>query len=348
MKIVSKDIIKNVFYRYAPYETFYECEDWEINKYLKFLLFINDNKKKITDSEFVRSNFWEKLSSSKFTGVSNKYLLVKSAGRLSTSPAATYHFDTRFENNFVTKAKFLLRNLKILLTYFFRWNMENLSLKKEIKKLTSIYPNLNLPKNHEDFMKYYPQRYIDHLEAIQVIKPDQKENYLEIGPGACVNVALQISLRNINKTYLVDLPEQISFGYSFLSIFFENKLKIGLPHEVNAGNIDNFDIVFLLPFQTDLIPNKEIDLAMNNSSFQEMDLITVNNYIGLLEKKLKDKGQFISVNQIEAHYIKDNKIENWKLSKFDVSKHDLGFINTRDLTLKTEKFKQILLNCILK
>ena len=58
--------------------------------------------------------------------------------------------------------------------------------------------------------------------------------------------------------------------------------------------------------------------------------------------------EFISVNQIEAHYIKDNKIENWKLSKFDVSKHDLGFINTRDLTLKTRKFKQILLNCILK
>ena len=52
---------------------------------------------------------------------------------------------------------------------------------------------------------------------------------------------------------------------------------------MNAENIDSFDIVFLLPFQTDLIPNKEIDLAMNNSSLQEMDLITVNNYIKLLE-----------------------------------------------------------------
>ena len=180
-------------------------------------------------------------------------------------------------------------------------------------------------------MKYYPQRYVDHLEAIQIIKPDQKDNYLEIGPGACVNVALQISLRKIKKTYLVDLPEQISLGYSYLNIFFKNQLKIGLPHEVNAENID-----------------KEIDLAMNNSSLQEMDLITVNNYIKLLEKKLKDQAQFISVNQIEAYYIKDNKIENWKLSKFDVSKHDLRFVNARNLTPKTKKFKQILLNCILK
>ena len=103
MEIVSKDIIKSVLYNYAPYETFYECEDWEINKYLKFLIFVNENKKKITDSEFVKSNFWEKLSSSKFTGVSNKYLLVKRWPFIN-KPCGNLSFRYRFDNNFVTKS----------------------------------------------------------------------------------------------------------------------------------------------------------------------------------------------------------------------------------------------------
>ena len=91
-----------------------------------------------------------------------------------------------------------------------------------------------------------------------------------------------------------------------------------------------------------------IDIAMNVSSFQEMNLETVNNYINLLEKKLKVNGQFISVNQTKAFYIPNNNVENWKLSKFNVEKHDLRFINNRNLTLMNKNFKQVLLNCILK
>ena len=54
---------------------------------------------------FVQSNFWEKLSSARFTGVSNEYLLIKSADRFTSSPSINYHFDTRFDNNLITKIK---------------------------------------------------------------------------------------------------------------------------------------------------------------------------------------------------------------------------------------------------
>ena len=76
----------------------------------------------------------------------------------------------------------------------------------------------------------------------------------------------------------------------------------------------------LLLYQSDLINNNDIDLAMNISSFQEMNLETVNNYIKLIEKKLKINGQLISVNQTKAFYVQNNNLENWKFSKFNVEK----------------------------
>ena len=348
MKILDKKIIANDLLRYAPFETFYECSDIEINQILKFLLFVNENKEKITNSKFVQSNFWDKLSSARFTGVSNKYLLIKSADRFTSSPGINYHFDTRFDNNLITKIKFMFRNFKVFITYYFRWKMQNYSLKIELNRFEKIYKNFIKPNNHNEFMYYYPVRYIDHLETVQIIEHDQKDTFLEIGPANCINVALQISLRKIKKTYLIDLPEQISFGYSFLKLFFKDTLKIGLPHEINRENIDDFDIVFLLPHQADLIPDSKIDLAMNHSSFQEMKLDVVNNYISLMEKKLRKGGQFISINQVKAHYIDDNNIDNWKLSNFEVKKLNPAFTNSRAATLKTSKFKQIVLNCILK
>jgi len=348
MEILDKKTIYNDLLRYAPFETFYKCSEIEINQILKFLLFVNENREKITNSQFVQSNFWETLSSARFTGVSNEFLLIKSADRFTSSPGINFHFDTRFENNLITKINFIFRNLKIFIRYYYRWNMQNYSLKTEFNRFEKIYKNFIKPDNHYDFMHYYPVRYIDHLELPQIIEHDQKDTFLEIGPANCVNVALQISLRKIKKTYLIDLPEQISFGYTFLKLFFKDKFKIGLPHEINKENINDFDIVFLLPQQADLIPDSKIDLAMNNSSFQEMKLDVVNNYISLMEKKLRKGGQFISTNQIKAHYIDDNNIDNWKLSNFEVKKLNPAFVNSRRATIKTPNFKQIILDCILK
>ena len=110
MKILDKKIIVNDLLRYAPFETFYKCSDIEINQILKFLLFANENKEKITNSKYVQSNFRGKLSSARFTGVSNEYLLIKSADRFSSSPSINYHFDTRFDNNLITKINFMFRN----------------------------------------------------------------------------------------------------------------------------------------------------------------------------------------------------------------------------------------------
>ena len=126
MKILDKKIIEGNLLN-APFETFYKCSDIEINKILKFLLFINENKEKITNSKFVQSNFWDKLSSARFTGVSSKYLLIKSADRFNSSPGINYHFDTRFDNNLITKINFMFRNLKVLGKYYFRWRTNSLN-----------------------------------------------------------------------------------------------------------------------------------------------------------------------------------------------------------------------------
>lgn len=347
MKILDKEKI-NV--DYAPYENFFECDESEINKILEFLLYTNKSRKKISESKFVQSSFWETLSSARYTAFSNNLLMIKSADRFLSSPFISYHYDSSLDNNIKAKIKFLFRNIKVFLKYFLRWDTETGGanpINKELVRFEKYFPNFVKPENHNELMKHYPTRYIDHLEPMQLINHDRKDTFLEIGPANCVNVALQISHRKIKKTFLIDLPEQISFGYCFLKIFFKDTLKIGLPHEINENNINDFDIVFLLPHQSELIPDKIIDLAMNVSSFQEMNLSAVNNYISLLEKKLKKGGQFISVNQIEANYVPGNNLANWNLSKFQIEKFHPSFTASRKATLAIKKFKQVILNCIL-
>lgn len=348
MEIINQKEINEKFKIYSAYETFFKCTMEEINNILEFMLFVSNEKEKMSKSKFVKSKFWEKLSSTRFVSISSEYLMIKSADRFQSSPFVTYHFDDRKYNNIKEKFRWLIKNIKVFITYFLKWNLENYNVGGELKRLEKIYGNIDKPENHNEFMKYYPERYVDHLEVAQLIKHDNKDIFLEIGSANCVNVALQTELRKLKKSYLIDLPEAIMFGYCYLNVFFKNKLKIALPHEVNDKNVNDFDIIFLLPTQTELIPDKSVDLSMNISSFQEMNLEVVQNYLDLLEKKLKKGGEFISVNQIEANYINNNKIENWNLSNFDVLKKDVKFVNSRNLTLDNLKWRQILLHCKLK
>ena len=75
---------------------------------------------------------------------------------------------------------------------------------------------------------------------------------------------------------------------------FPNK-KFLLPNEIlNQDKLDlkNYDFIFLLPDQINLIPNESVNFGINTQSFMEMDESEVDNYLQFFNIKTKYNGYF--------------------------------------------------------
>jgi hypothetical protein len=180
-----------------------------------------------------------------------------------------------------------------------------------------FYPHLGVCPEHERWYAWHPNPYFRCLEAYTLReKRSLPDRMMEIGGGACVNVAFYRSLNPALRTIVVDLPETIVFGFCFLKTVFPD-LRITLPHQVQDA-LSGFtsDVQFLLPTQVDAIPDGSIDFCFNMSSFQEMEMITVNHYLRLFSRKLKPGGQLQSVNLETSRYIPDNTLKNYDFSDF--------------------------------
>ena len=142
---------------------------------------------------------------------------------------------------------------------------------------------------------------------------------LEIGGGACVNVAFHHSLNPSMQTIVVDLPEVIFAGFAFLRTV-QPALRVTLPHEVDASIGSGPGVTFLLPIQTDTIPDGSVDFGFNMASFQEMEIATVNHYLQLMSRKLRPGGSLVSLNLKASRYIPENTLENYDFREFEQPK----------------------------
>jgi hypothetical protein len=126
------------------------------------------------------------------------------------------------------------------------------------------------------------------------------------------------------KYTVIDLPESISVGFSLLKAVFP-ELKIALPdviHDHIAAEKDfrllyeEYDVVFMLPYQTDLIEDGIFNMAFNVSSFQEMNIDVVNEYLSLFHRVLKPGGSLILENLKFSREVKGNSFENYQLNDY--------------------------------
>lgn len=184
-------------------------------------------------------------------------------------------------------------------------------------KFKKYYPDWDILPQHREWALTHYAVYLRTLEAFALAELETApKSMLEIGAGACVNVAFYTTRYPGLKSTVIDLPEMILSGYIFLKTVSPD-LKICLPHQIRSSlPADTFDVVFLLPYQTDLIPDDNYDIAFNMSSFQEMPIETVNNYLGLIFHKLKPGGKAISVNQRVSRYIAGNTIDAYDFKLF--------------------------------
>lgn len=179
------------------------------------------------------------------------------------------------------------------------------------------YPEVDIPPEHQAWYARHPNPYFRCLEAYVLRgKPALPTCMLEVGGGACVNIAFYHSLNRRMKSIVVDLPETIFFGYTFLRTVLP-ELRIVLPHEVGStGAAFDADVVFLLPTQTELIPDESRDFCFNMSSFQEMSIATVNHYLVLMARKLRHEGRLISMNFEVSRYFKENTLKSYDLAGY--------------------------------
>ncbi len=114
----------------------------------------------------------------------------------------------------------------------------------------------------------------------------------------------------------IDLPETLTLCIPFLENLFPNA-KILLPNEINEKVSEdvllNYDFIFLTPGQITLLSENLIDLFINTSSFGEMNMSQIKEYINLIQKVGKQGSFFFCSNRVEKFPVTDDiQYENYK------------------------------------
>lgn len=324
-------LVKNIKQGVTDFNTIFSCdknEQKQLIEYLNFIIEDNVYQKVMENSQFAPSELWTDWLSNTFVGFSSDSILLKSGHKFTNSSEPIY-VPAFTDGNIGT---FLRRAYVAIRKYFALYQSDKLS--DYSKKFNSMYPNSITPSRHHEFLNTHTFNYLKSLEILNLTEINNPRYTLEIGAGACTNIAL---LKDVYKTksLVIDLPETIIAGYLFLKSIFP-EIKIGLPQDHGeALDMSKFDIAFVLPYQVDIIPNDTFDVAYNMASFQEMKIDVVNNYIALIHRVLKKGGHIISSNQEISRHIEGNSFKNYQLESFAEEKREyppFGNFSIRHLT----------------
>ena len=127
-------------------------------------------------------------------------------------------------------------------------------------------------------------------------------NVLEIGSASCLLLSTLKKLDLIDSAIALDLPFVIPFGFAVATQSYGNSQQIRLPNEI--GRQQGHWLSFQTP-KSPSIRRESIDLAINVSSFQEMETSQIKNYIELIDHALTPGGMFLCVNRSQ-------KVSNWE------------------------------------
>lgn len=325
----------------TDYFTFFETSDKETQLHLlNFMQYIIENdvhEVLINNKDFGPSEVWLKWLSDTFCSVSYNSIMLKSGHRFNASFQPFYMNAFRDNVNIPKKLLSILKN-------FYVWS-KGASIDNNMGMFSRFYPDFDKTELHEKFLSTHGAAYIRALEvhqySKQYIKSTDDLKFVEIGAGAAVNVSL---MKNVHKAkfIIIDLPDTIFVSYLYLKTLF-NGLKIALPNDVDGElNFDQYDVIYLCPHQLDLIQDDMFDCAFNFSSFQEMPIEVVNNYVTLLERILKRGGYFVSCNQEVSRYIKNNRFDNYSLQAFEQKMYDYPPYQNQDIKNMGLDLKQFL------
>ena len=105
---------------------------------------------------------------------------------------------------------------------------------------------------------------------------------LDIGAGYGRTLYCFKKLHPNLKAIIIDIPPAIILSLNYMVHVFP-EAKIITPLDVESGNIpDDYDFMFLLPHQSDILRIRKVDVALNVSSFHEMTMEQIDTYYDLI------------------------------------------------------------------
>ncbi len=151
----------------------------------------------------------------------------------------------------------------------------------------------------------------------------EKITFCELGAGYGRNAHVFLTTFPKGKYIVIDIPPALYVAQEYLSSVFPDKKIFTFRCFTQFKEIEqefhNADIVFLLPHQARMLPEKCIDLFINISSLHEMKMQQIKEYFNLIDKLTKgyfySKQLFISKNRVDGIAIKKNDYpvpSNWQ------------------------------------
>ena len=202
----------------------------------------------------------------------------------------------------------------------FKSNIKKLGYKFE--NILKIFDDKNLGNNNI-YLKI-DKYFIDYnqlsialvfiiIEKYVLNKNNIINNVLEIGAGYG-NLSKMLLLQNNVKYFLVDLPENLLLQIYYLNKSYpELKIYLNMNKKVDVRDLENFDLFFFTPDQIHHIEdNIKFDLAINSSSFSEMEKDSINEYFNFIQKKINSDGFFFNLNR----YFKDSVNQKIRFYEF--------------------------------
>ena len=130
------------------------------------------------------------------------------------------------------------------------------------------------------------------LEYLSVMKSDVESSeistIMELGSGYGRTAYVYLTLHPDCRYILVDIPPALYVCEKYLmDVFKDRKIFPFRPFERYDDikeEYENADIVFLMPHQLDLLPDKSVDLFINISSLHEMRMDQIRYYFKVMEK----------------------------------------------------------------
>jgi putative sugar O-methyltransferase len=151
----------------------------------------------------------------------------------------------------------------------------------------------------------------------------EKITFCELGAGYGRNAHVFLTTFPKGKYIVIDIPPALYVAQEYLSSVFPDKKIFTFRCFTQFKEIEqefhNADIVFLLPHQARMLPEKCIDLFINISSLHEMKMQQIKEYFNLIDKLTKgyfySKQWFIGKNAVDGIVIKKNDYpvpSNWQ------------------------------------
>tara|TARA_B100001057_G_C22858557_1_gene953589 strand:+ start:1847 stop:2893 length:1047 start_codon:yes stop_codon:yes gene_type:complete len=305
----------------ANYYSIFECSEAEREDILNYQLFlITDGQydKILKHRKYSPSDIWKQWLSDTYVCFSSSHMMIKSGHRLLNS-YNPFFFTTYSAKPQPGRLKQLIYACRKL------FSGHDIDAKAHGKLYSEIYSQSYLPADdiHRNCIALNPGAYYRALEVNSLKRHIMPQLILEVGAGACMNIAHNYS-QSKSKAIIVDLPETIYVGYSVLRTLFPNA-SIVLPDQINTAIKTNksilsllksSDFIFMLPTQVDFIEPGIIDSAFNIASFQEMEQEVVNNYLAMIHKSLKVGGSLTMMNLSTSRQIGGNAMSEYNLELF--------------------------------